>query len=67
MKDKNINQDYPSRKLICMGYEELRGYVINNGESILRKPAGINLFYRCGMFGWLAGRVQETHPAAAKL
>lgn len=50
-----------------MGYEELRGYVINNGESILRKPAGINLFYRCGMFGWLAGRVQETHPAAAKL
>lgn len=36
-----------------MGYEELRGHVINHGESVLRKPAGINLFYRCGMFGWL--------------
>lgn len=36
-----------------MGYEELRDYVINYGESVIRKPPGINLFYRLGMVGWL--------------
>ncbi len=53
MKAPNISRDYPHMKLIRMGYEELRGHVINYGESVLRKPPGINLFYRLGMFGWL--------------
>ena len=55
MKGGNINREYPNRKLIRMGYEELRGHVINYGESVLRKPPGINLVYRLGMFGWLEG------------
>ncbi|MBL6996415.1 hypothetical protein [Desulfobacula sp.] len=53
MKDKNGNQDYPNRRLIRIGYEELRDYIIIYGESVIRKPPGINLFYRLGMVGWL--------------
>jgi hypothetical protein len=53
MKTLNIDRGYPHRNLIRVGYEELRGSVINYGESVLRKPPGINLFYRLGMFGWL--------------
>lgn len=53
MKAPNTNRDYPHMKLICVGYEELRGHVIGYGESVLGKPSGINLFYRLGMFGWL--------------
>ena len=53
MKDRTINRQYPNRKLIRIGYEELRGHVINYGEFVLRKPPGINLVYHLGMFGWL--------------
>lgn len=55
MKNKNINPDYPNRKLIRLGYEEFREHVIGYGESVLRKPPGINLVYHRGMFGWLEG------------
>ena len=53
MKIPNSDRDYPHRNLLRVGYEELRGSIINYGESALRKPPGINLFYRLGMFGWL--------------
>lgn len=36
-----------------MGYEEIRDHVISYGESDIRTPPGINLFYRLGMIGWL--------------
>ena len=55
MKNRTINRDYPNRKLIRMGYEELREHVIRYGESVLRKPSGINLVYHRGMIGWLEG------------
>lgn len=45
-----------------MGYEELREYVLKEGNIGLGRPLGLSLFFRKGMAGWLEACRKLTIP-----